>query len=132
MNSHIELNHIIFYVENAKKSSNFYQNLLGVSIIEEAPGYARLSSPQKSFTIGIHEFEEGMFPPLNEGITIYFEVSDLDMYCSSLKDKGYIFDQLPKEMPWGWRHAYLTDHDGHKISLYHAGEKRFEKTPGFE
>jgi catechol 2,3-dioxygenase-like lactoylglutathione lyase family enzyme len=132
MNSNIELNHVIFYVENAKKSSDFYQKLLGVSIIEEAFGYARLSSPQKSFTIGIHEFEEGISPPLNEGITIYFEVSDLDNYCSLLKENGFIFDQLPEDMPWGWRHAYLTDPDGHKLSLYHAGEKRFNKTPGFE
>jgi hypothetical protein len=31
-------------------------------------------------------------------------------------------------MPWGWRHAYLDDPDGHEVSLYWAGRKRFQKT----
>jgi len=31
-------------------------------------------------------------------------------------------------MPWGWRHAYLNDPDGHEISLYWAGENRMRKT----
>ena len=31
-------------------------------------------------------------------------------------------------MPWGWRHAYLNDPDGHEISLYWAGENRMKKT----
>jgi hypothetical protein len=36
--------------------------------------------------------------------------------------------QLPRMMPWGWRHAYLNDPDGHEISLYWAGENRMKKT----
>jgi hypothetical protein len=31
-------------------------------------------------------------------------------------------------MPWGWRHAYLRDPDGHEVSLYWAGKARFKKT----
>jgi hypothetical protein len=31
-------------------------------------------------------------------------------------------------MPWGWRHAYLTDPGDHEISLYWAGENRTKKT----
>ena len=31
-------------------------------------------------------------------------------------------------MPWGWRHAYLNDPDGHEISLYWAGGNRMKKT----
>jgi hypothetical protein len=31
-------------------------------------------------------------------------------------------------MPWGWTHAYLTDPEGHEISLYSAGEARFHPT----
>jgi hypothetical protein len=36
--------------------------------------------------------------------------------------------KLPRMMPWGWRHAYLNDPDGHEISLYWAGENRMKKT----
>ena len=35
---------------------------------------------------------------------------------------------MPRMMPWGWRHAYLNDPDGHEISLYWAGENRRKKT----
>ena len=31
-------------------------------------------------------------------------------------------------MPWGWRHAYLNDPEGHEISLYWAGEQRMQKS----
>jgi hypothetical protein len=31
-------------------------------------------------------------------------------------------------MPWGWEHAYLNDPDGHEVSLYWAGDKRFRKS----
>jgi hypothetical protein len=30
-------------------------------------------------------------------------------------------------MPWGWKHAYLDDPDGHEVSLYWAGAKRLKK-----
>jgi hypothetical protein len=42
--------------------------------------------------------------------------------------KGVVFEQMPKDMPWGWRHAYLRDPDGRQISLYSAGAKRLGKT----
>ena len=31
-------------------------------------------------------------------------------------------------MPWGWKHAYLDDPDGHEISLYWAAGNRMKKT----
>jgi len=30
-------------------------------------------------------------------------------------------------MPWGSKHAYLNDPDGHEVSLSFAGAKREEK-----
>ncbi len=131
-NYNINFNHTIVNVTNVKKSTKFYQTLLGLKLIEEAPGYARLTSPNKTFTIGIHELEKGMKLPFNEGIRIYYEVGDLDNYCRKLSEKGINFTQPPKDMPWGWRHAYINDPDNHEISLYFAGNKRFERSQGFE
>ncbi len=59
---------------------------------------------------------------------LYFEVSDLDGFCRGLQKRGFYFTQLPTMMPWGWRHAYLNDPEGHEISLYWAGENRMKKT----
>jgi uncharacterized glyoxalase superfamily protein PhnB len=47
----------------------------------------------------------------------------------ALDSAGVKLTQPPKLMPWGWKHAYLDDPDGHEISLYWAGRKRFQKTP---
>jgi uncharacterized glyoxalase superfamily protein PhnB len=63
-----------------------------------------------------------------EGVRLYFEVKALDALCAALEEKGIKFDQMPKDMPWGWRHAYLHDPDGHEVSLYWAGKARFGKT----
>jgi uncharacterized glyoxalase superfamily protein PhnB len=59
---------------------------------------------------------------------LYFEVRDLDGFCRTLQQKGFYITQLPRMMPWGWRHAYVNDPDGHEISLYSAGENRLQKS----
>jgi hypothetical protein len=65
---------------------------------------------------------------LSDGVRLYFEVRELDDFCRNLQQKGFHITQLPRMMPWGWRHAYLNDPDGHEISLYWAGENRMKKT----
>lgn len=65
--------------------------------------------------------------PSQEGIRLYFEVKELDEFCNELASNGVKFDQMPADMPWGWKHAYLRDPDGHELSLYWAGEKRLRK-----
>jgi uncharacterized glyoxalase superfamily protein PhnB len=61
-------------------------------------------------------------------VRLYFEVRDLDDFCRRLQKRGFYFTRLPTMMPWGWRHAYLNDPEGHEISLYWAGENRMQKT----
>jgi hypothetical protein len=39
-----------------------------------------------------------------------------------------VFTQGPQRMAWGWDHAYLTDPDGHELSLYFAGPARLRAT----
>jgi uncharacterized glyoxalase superfamily protein PhnB len=60
----------------------------------------------------------------SEGVRLYFEVETLDAFCHEIEARGAVIKQKPRDMPWGWRHAYLDDPDGHEISLYWAGEKR--------
>jgi catechol 2,3-dioxygenase-like lactoylglutathione lyase family enzyme len=121
----------MIYVSEISRSLRFYTDILGFQIIEEYPGaYARLRSPKGSTTIALHvigEHGERMDPRL-EGMRLYFETRDLDAFCNTLQEKGVHFKELPKDMPWGWRHAYLTDPDGHELSLYWAGKKRLSAT----
>jgi len=124
----IEFNHVIIYVASVKRSLGFYRELLGFKLIETYGGYARLQSTKGRTTIALHEAKDGEPPSKGRRIVLYFEVKELDVFCRKLAIRGVKFTQMPKLMPWGWTHAYLEDPDGHEVSLYWAGKKRFERT----
>jgi uncharacterized glyoxalase superfamily protein PhnB len=88
---------------------------------------ARLRAPGGDGTIALHQ-AAAEASVLSDGVRLYFEVRELDDFCRKLQQKGFYITQLPRLMPWGWRHAYLNDPDGHEISLYWAGENRMKKT----
>jgi predicted enzyme related to lactoylglutathione lyase len=71
--------------------------------------------------------EPGKSVPRDGGVRLYFEVENLEEFCGKLQSQGFLFDKPPKMMPWGWMHAYMSDPDGHEISLYWAGAKRLKK-----
>lgn len=125
----IEFNHAMVYVHDLPLALKFYADGLGFKVIDEYPGaYARLQAPKGGGTIALHlaRPEEQISA---EGVRLYFEVKKLDDVCAKLQAAAGV--QLTKEpamMPWGWRHAYLNDPDGHEVSLYWAGQKRFQKT----
>jgi catechol 2,3-dioxygenase-like lactoylglutathione lyase family enzyme len=124
----IDFNHVLIYVRDVNRAVRFYRDRLGFPIIEEEEGYARLRSPRGNSTLGLHHLTGRMRPSQHQGITLYFEVKNLDQLCRQLSSEGVRFEQMPEDMPWGWRHAYLRDPDGHKLSLYWAGKKRFQKS----
>jgi lactoylglutathione lyase len=124
----IEFNHVIVYVSDVKRSLRFYRGLLGFRLIETYGGYARLQSTAGRTTIALHEAKDASPPSKGLKVVLYFEVKDLRRVCARLARRGVRFTQMPELMPWGWTHAYLEDPDGHEISLFWAGKKRFEKT----
>lgn len=123
-------NHAMLYVADVDRALAFYRDALGFRVVDEYPGgYARLRAPAGDATIALHAFEPGQqFAPANEGMRLYFECEALDKLCAHLIGRGVEFTQLPLTMPWGWRHAYLRDPDGHEISLYWAGPARLQRT----
>ncbi len=125
----IEFNHAMIYTRDLPRALDFYAGLLGFDTIEtQLPYYARLRSPKGGQTIALHAVREDQtVDPKTEGVRLYFEVRDLDTLCERLASSGVRFSQMPKEMEWGWRHAYLMDPDGHELSLYWAGEQRLRK-----
>ncbi len=125
----VEFNHAMIYTNDVARALGFYRGALGFKLIEEfrggpAPVYARLQSPAGKMTIALHLAGPGQ-EVASAGTRLYFEVKALDALCKKLKAEG---KQMPKPMPWGWMHAYLDDPDGHEVSLYWAGAKRFRKT----
>lgn len=128
----LSFNHAMIYVKDVSRSLGFYRDMLGFKLIEDfkfenQPVYARLRAPGGDGTIALHMAGPGA-SMVSDGVRLYFEVGDVDDFCQKLQKKGFYINQMPRMMPWGWRHVYLNDPDGHEISLYWAGEKRMQKT----
>lgn len=128
----LTFNHAMIYAKDVERSLGFYRDLLGFKLIEDfryegKPVYARLRAPGGDCTIALHQAEPNT-SLASDGVRLYFEVRDLDNFCRKLQQNKFYITQLPRMMPWGWRHAYLNDPDGHEISLYWAGENRMKKT----
>jgi catechol 2,3-dioxygenase-like lactoylglutathione lyase family enzyme len=128
----LSFNHAMVYVKDVERAVRFYHELLGFRLIEDfryegKAVYARLHAPGGDGTIALHQAGPDT-PVSSEGVRLYFEVRELDDFCRRLQQKNFYITKLPRMMPWGWRHAYLNDPDGHEISLYWAGEGRLKKT----
>jgi len=128
----LTFNHAMVYVKDVERGLSFYRDLLGFKLIEDfryekKPVYARLRAPGGDGTIALHQAGPEA-SVLSDGVRLYFEVRELDNFCRKMQQKGFYITQLPRMMPWGWRHAYLNDPDGHEISLYWAGENRMKRT----
>ena len=122
----------MIYSRDIARGLGFYRDLLGFKLIEDfqyegKSVYARLRAPGGEGTIALHLAGPGAATS-SEGVRLYFEIRELDEFCHKLQQKGFYITQMPRMMPWGWRHAYLNDPDGHEISVYWAGANRMKKT----
>ena len=122
----------MIYVKDVERGTRFYRDLLGFKLIEDfrheaTAVYARLRAPGGDGTIALHQAGSDASVS-SDGVRLYFEVPDLDDFCRKLQQKGFYITKMPCMMPWGWRHAYMNDPDGHEISLYWAGANRMKKT----
>jgi catechol 2,3-dioxygenase-like lactoylglutathione lyase family enzyme len=128
----LSFNHAMIYLKDVGGGIQFYRNWLGFRLIEDyrhegRSVYARLQAPGGDGTIALHQAGPGA-SVASDGVRLYFEVRELDDFCQKLRKRGFVFTQQPQMMPWGWRHAYLNDPEGHEISLYWAGEQRMQKS----
>ena len=123
----------MLYARDVARSLHFYVTFLGFKPVDEFRHnetlvYARLRSPRGGSTLALHKLEPGKSLAGEQAVRLYFEVRNLEGFCKKLEAAGIKLDQQPKRMPWGWMHAYLSDPDGHELSLYWAGPKRFQST----
>ncbi|MBI3665818.1 MAG: VOC family protein [Acidobacteria bacterium] len=123
----------MLYSRDVAQAVYFYVDLLGFRLIEQVGHggmlvYARIRSPRGSSTLALHLLEPGKTLPVDDAVRLYFEVRNVGAMCKKLQATGVKLLGEPKVMPWGWKHAYLKDPDGHELSLYWAGPKRFRKT----
>jgi len=116
----VNLNQITLPAINIEASAAFFRNM-GFSQIVESEDYARFECPRGESTFSIHKTSHA---PTGNGAVIYFETENLDKQVEQLRELGFSFLQEPKDEPWLWREARLSDPSGNIIILYWAGENR--------
>lgn len=117
----MNLNQITIPSIDVEKATQFYKTLGLKLIVEAFPKYVRFECPDGEATFSIYlvdHIDEG------NGITIYFEVDDVEEKVNGLKAKGIVFEEDAKNQSWLWREAKLKDLDNNQIIIYHAGKNR--------
>lgn len=117
----MKLNQITVPTRDLDLAISFYQKLGMRLIVHAPPRYARFEGPDGDFTFSLHLVDA---LPEGEGVSVYFELENLDAYVAELRDMGVKFDEAPEDRSWLWREARLRDPDGNRLILYFAGENR--------
>jgi catechol 2,3-dioxygenase-like lactoylglutathione lyase family enzyme len=118
----MNLNQITLPALDIAASSAFYRRL-GFRPIVAAPHYARFKSPAGDVTLSIEFVAELAAKPPT---VVYLECEQLDDLVAKLRSAGLVFDQDPRDEPWLWREARLSDPSGNVICLYFAGQNRLD------
>lgn len=117
----MNLNQVTIPSRDVEAAVAFYEKLGLKLIVKAGEHYARFVCPDGNSSFSVHKVNR---LPGADGVLIYFEQEELDKYVEALLEKGFEFDQLPKDEPWLWREARLKDPDGNQLVIYYAGENR--------
>jgi len=116
----MDLNQITLPTTDYDASVAFYTRLGLTLIVDTPPRYARFETDTGS-TLSLHAVDALAD---STGVTIYFEVADVDARVRELEGEGLVFDTQPVDQRWLWREAYLSDPAGNVICIFHAGDNR--------
>ena len=116
----MDLNQVTLPCTDYDASVAFYKALGLTQIVDSPPRYARFESSTGS-TLSIHAVESVAD---STGVTIYFEVDDVDVKVAELRNSGLEIDAEPVDQRWLWREASLKDPAGNVICIFHGGENR--------
>ncbi len=120
------LTHISLLVEDVQRALHFYQDNLGLEVIENLGSYATLRANEnlKLSFFPRSAMQEALpsvpiSPAHGYRTVLEFFVQELDNVYNTLRDKGIQFVSEPTDHPdWGIRTAYFTDLDGNLVELY--------------
>jgi catechol 2,3-dioxygenase-like lactoylglutathione lyase family enzyme len=116
----MRLNQVTIGSTSLDVSEVFYTKL-GLRLIVKNDHYLRFECPNGESTFSIELVDQVSEP---EQVTLYFESDQIDGDYERLRRDGIAFESPPADMPWLWKEARMTDPDGHRLCLFHAGENR--------
>ena len=107
--------HLFVHVRDLARTREFYVDLLGLEVLLEHAGYLRIGGGE-GFHVGFEERPEGQVGAV--GVEIVVRVDDVDAAHRRLTEAGVVFATEPEDQDWGARHAWLTDPDGYRLSIF--------------
>lgn len=114
MSTHATLDTVIIFTTRMEDLAAFYQQALELGEPELSPGHMGFRGLGAYF--GFDQVEEvGGQPP--GGVTLWFEVDDLEAAFERCVALGATVRYAPTEKPWGARLAALYDPDGNMLGL---------------
>ncbi|MBU1088696.1 VOC family protein [Patescibacteria group bacterium] len=107
----------LFQVKDFDKTAEFYKNL-GFDI-QKSNDTIRIIFGNYRFAF-IKEKDEvkNSVESKGTGISIFFEVDNIDNYYQALQAKSITLSSEPKDQPWGKRELMVTDPDGYKLVFF--------------
>ena len=107
------LSHLYATVSDLARARAFWTQVLGLEVLVDGDEYLRVGG-EGGFSMGMERVEEGGGPELEAVV----RVADVDATYDRLQVQGIECFGPPEDMPWGARHIWLRDPDGHLISIY--------------
>ena len=118
---------VILLVSNMKKSIEFYKDVLGMEVKQQAEDWVEFS--KQGTVLALHPTKKKEKLTKNINMLIGFNVSELESVCSNLEKKKVKFHKTMTKEIFG-KHAIIEDPDGHLISLVEmAPKEEFTQIP---
>lgn len=119
MSGRPRLNHVYATVSDLARARDFWTKAIGLELLIDGDEYLRLGGGGGGFTMGMERAEEDEAPELE----VVVRVADVNATYERLRTAGVECYGPPEEMPWGARHLWLRDPDGHLISIYSSPDE---------
>ena len=116
---------VILLVYDMKESMDFYKDVLGMELKEQAEDWVEFS--KQGTVLALHPTKKKKKLTKNISMLIGFNISDLESLCSDLERKKVKFHKKLSNEVFG-KHAIIEDPDGHLISLAEMAPKEEEFT----
>lgn len=112
------LGFVLLFVSNPQKSSLFYQDIFGITPIEESPTFAMFAL-KNGVMLGLWSkyTAEPRVEALAGAAEICFPTDDIDALYEKWEKKQITVAQKPTDMDFG-RTFVVLDPDGHRIRPY--------------
>jgi lactoylglutathione lyase len=112
------LQNITLIVSDLEAAKEFYAGKLGLRVLSEYPGDYLSIEVGQGVEFGLHVIHAGHNHAVEtRGAEFSFLVENVNEWYERLMNIGVEFLSPPTVRPWGTTEAYVTDPDGHIITL---------------